>query len=347
MTKVKCVSVIDESANSSSQAVFNADWASFRANYPYEKREFYLLQPGRPNFTLMVPPDYFAEQALNPPGTYGPTQVSRDNGNVGSRSDWFAICDFDELPPGSVCSVAIDTSGSMRLSTVQASYDYFIQRCANANITIVFDLRFPDERWIPPHNKDIPPSVTISVSPTSYQLGGNPNSAVLSWDVFGDFNTATITADQGGVAAPGEDIGEVSGPGNQTVSPTETTRYTLVATGPAGTSTAEVTLTVTIPPKPSVTFTADPVAYINPGSSTLEWTVTGILISSVSINQGVGNVGLTGNAVVQPTASTEYTLTATNPGEQLQYRDLSLYTNQLILQYLLLLILLLQVKILL
>jgi hypothetical protein len=46
------------------------------------------------------------------------------------------------------------------------------------------------------------------------------------------------------------------------------------------------------------------------GSSTLSWDVSGA--ATVSIDPGIGNVGLSGTRVVFPTATTTYTLTATN-----------------------------------
>jgi hypothetical protein len=307
MARVKCVTVIDE-ADAPSQAYQDQQWATFKTDYP--EREFWLLAP-RPAYTnQMRLPTLWPSDPL----AFGDITVTRDNGSVANRSDWFAICNFDELPPGAICSVAIDTSGSMRLSTVQASYNYFIERCAAAQITIVFDTRFPSERWIDPHLQPIAPSVTIFANPSSYQLGSANAESVISWDVFGDFTSATITATQGGQAAPNEDIGEVAGPGSTTVSPTQTTVYTITAVGPAGNNSREVTLTVEIPDPPTVSFTVDPESYINPGSATLEWSVSGVLIDEVSINQGIGVVGVTGNAVVQPTFSTIYTITATNPG---------------------------------
>ena len=46
------------------------------------------------------------------------------------------------------------------------------------------------------------------------------------------------------------------------------------------------------------------------GSSTLSWSVTGA--TSVTIDNGIGSVALTGTTVVSPTTDTTYTLTATN-----------------------------------
>ena len=316
MARTQCISIIDESlgnqarnnynsnpppapypqsVSSSTQAIAN-DWTRFRDLYP--DREFWLLQPGRSFPDLLRPASYINDPLTN---TF---TVNRDNGSVANRSDWFAICNLQNQPPGAYVAVWLDVSGSMVLNTVRASYDYFFERCDAAGINVVLTVSDAGERWSADHAVDFPPSVTISASPTSVQLGGTPSSSVLTWDVFGDFETASI--DNG--------IGEVFGPGNITVSPTETTTYTLTATGPAGTSTAQVTVTVLVPDPPTIVFTGDPAAYINPGSSTLNWEVTGILISSVSINQDIGTVGVTGSTTVNPNTSTSYTLTATNPG---------------------------------
>jgi hypothetical protein len=57
-------------------------------------------------------------------------------------------------------------------------------------------------------------------------------------------------------------------------------------------------------------FDASPPSIAAGESSTLSWSVTGA--TSVSIDQGVGNVALTGSRVVTPAATTVYTLTAIN-----------------------------------
>lgn len=57
-------------------------------------------------------------------------------------------------------------------------------------------------------------------------------------------------------------------------------------------------------------FYASPGSIISGGSSTLSWSVSGA--TTVSIDQGIGNVALTGTRVVSPSTTTTYTLTATN-----------------------------------
>ncbi|MGD0353655.1 MAG: CARDB domain-containing protein [Dehalococcoidia bacterium] len=57
-------------------------------------------------------------------------------------------------------------------------------------------------------------------------------------------------------------------------------------------------------------FNASPASISAGESSTLNWTVTGA--TTVSIDQGIGNVALTGPRAVAPAATTIYTLTASN-----------------------------------
>lgn len=240
MAAYVCISIMDES--SPATTVHFSDWSEFRANYP--TRVFWLLQPAiNTNGTLAyqtsalnVPQNYIDEYTVGSAGYTGLThpviQVNRDGGNQTYISDWFDICQLNTLASGSVISVALDTSGSMTLATVQASYDYFKTRCANAGIEIVWDLRFSDERWIPPHNKGLPPTAVFTSSTPDLTLG---QSATLTWTVTGDVSTVEIV--------PG--IGTVGITGSQTVTPTVTTTYTLTATAPDGsTSIRSVKITV-------------------------------------------------------------------------------------------------------
>ncbi|MFC1905578.1 zinc-ribbon domain-containing protein [Chloroflexota bacterium] len=57
-------------------------------------------------------------------------------------------------------------------------------------------------------------------------------------------------------------------------------------------------------------FTADPSAITTGQTATLSWDVSGA--TSVTIDQGIGTVSSTGTKVLSPTATTTYTLTATN-----------------------------------
>ena len=79
----------------------------------------------------------------------------------------------------------------------------------------------------------LPPTVTISAEPETIQVG---ESATLAW---------SSTHADSCIIEPG--IGSVDADGSITVSPTETTTYTITATGPRGTATDSVTVTVIYP----------------------------------------------------------------------------------------------------
>jgi hypothetical protein len=87
--------------------------------------------------------------------TFGPVQVNRDDSNPGYESDWFAICDIDTLPEGSSIALFIDTSGSMTMSTIQASYNKFVAKLNEKNITIT-TVTNSNEDWITPFIVDLP-----------------------------------------------------------------------------------------------------------------------------------------------------------------------------------------------
>ena len=96
------------------------------------------------------------------------------------------------------------------------------------------------------------------------------------------------------------------------VSPTTSTNYTLTATGSGGASaTCSIAVTVTPGQVPRIIIFSGAPQTINAGqSATLTWAVENA--QSVSINNGVGTVALTGTQSVSPATTTTYTLTATN-----------------------------------
>ena len=324
--RTQCISIIDES--SPSTTTHFTDWRDFRNNFPNnngEGREFWLLQPAgsRWDFNDLNRPSNFLNDSLANGTVGGGTfTVNRDDNVLANRSDWFAITNMASQPPGSYVSVWLDISGSMVYRTVQKSYEYFVERCNEAGINIILETSNSGERWIPGHNEYFSPSASFSTDPDFLTNFNQQNSvtidyggsATLSWIVFGDTTSASISG-----------IGAVADPsGTITVSPAATTTYDLTATGPAGDTTRTVTVTVLPPPPPTVTFTADPTSYIRPGQTTLSWTVSGVSITDIDIDGGVGDVlpdttfdenGVgTGSVIVNPTDTTTFSLTAKNFG---------------------------------
>ena len=81
--------------------------------------------------------------------THGPVRVNRDNGVLNDASDWYTICGLDKLPNGSKVAVFVDTSGSMTMSTIQASHDLLISKLQARNMDVIV-VQNGQEDWITP-----------------------------------------------------------------------------------------------------------------------------------------------------------------------------------------------------
>lgn len=86
--------------------------------------------------------------------TFGPISVNRDNGNTANASDWYSLCGLDNVPNGSKIVLFLDNSGSMTTDTVRASFNQFLLKLQERNITIEI-VENATEDWITPFNKDI------------------------------------------------------------------------------------------------------------------------------------------------------------------------------------------------
>lgn len=140
------------------------------------------------------------------------------------------------------------------------------------------------------------PTITsFTATPSSISSG---NSSTLAWNTSG---ATSLSIDQG--------IGTVTGTTSKVVNPSSTTTYTLTATNSYGSVAKSATITVGSLPTIS-SFTASPSTIASGDSSTLSWSCTGA--TSLSIDQGVGTVTGLSSAVVSPSNSTTYTMTATN-----------------------------------
>lgn len=127
----------------------------------------------------------------------------------------------------------------------------------------------------------------------------------------GEETTLTWTSINAETAYIEPDIGSVSVNGSATVSPIETTTYEITATGPGGSATKSLTITVLNPLQ--VSLTAEP-ATINSGEqSTLTW--TSVNADKCVIEPGIGEVDLNGSITVSPADTTTYTITASKAGE--------------------------------
>jgi hypothetical protein len=139
----------------------------------------------------------------------------------------------------------------------------------------------------------------IGTEPEIIQVG---ESATLTWSTE---NADNISIDQG--------IGTVSASGSLSVSPQETTTYTITATGPTGTSFDTATIYVidpSVPPEVDISATPENIS-VGGYSATLTWSSTNA--DSCIIEPGIGSVDLSGSLRITPLSTTAYTITATGP----------------------------------
>jgi len=140
------------------------------------------------------------------------------------------------------------------------------------------------------------PTALLTAMPTTIQSG---QSSTLQWATS---NATTITLNGSAVNASGSRV----------MAPTATTTYTLVATNATGSVQSMATVTVTAPPPPvpmpTALLTAMPTAIQSGQSTTLQWATS----NATTITLGGSAVGASGSRVVSPTATTTYTLVASN-----------------------------------
>ncbi len=183
-----------------------------------------------------------------------------------------------------------------RLPVVEKTPQHNTKTDTQPSLVSATPVRAPSPPVVPP------PSVqTFQADPGSIERGA---STVLRWSVS---DAATVKIE------PGLWIFDVhAGSGQLSVSPEKTTEYKLTAQGPGGTALAGYTVHVVVPPKPALTFEAEPASIVQGQAAKLYWGVTGA--SRVSIVPEIGTVGSSGSMMVRPSGTVTYTLTAEGPG---------------------------------
>ncbi|MDA3895089.1 MAG: PASTA domain-containing protein [Desulfobacteraceae bacterium] len=140
------------------------------------------------------------------------------------------------------------------------------------------------------------PRVTLTATPSTIIEG---QSFDLSWT---SLHSDTVVIDNG--------IGEVELNGTIPLSPVVDKTYIVTATGPGGTATASVFVTVI--PLPEITAAVNPATIIEGDSCELSWTSENA--DTVVIDNGIGDIAVNGSMFVSPDETTTYTFTATGPG---------------------------------
>ncbi len=145
------------------------------------------------------------------------------------------------------------------------------------------------------------PTLTFTATPSSITQGG---SSTLDWS---SGNASSCTASGGW-------SGSKSLSNTQSVSPTQTTTYTLRCDGPSGSITRSATVTVTSAPAPIIVFfVADPEVIIRGQSSTLRWDTDNVTSCTASGGWS-GSKSLSSTQSVSPTQDTSYNLSCTGTG---------------------------------
>ncbi|MFQ5926616.1 MAG: WD40 repeat domain-containing protein, partial [Terriglobia bacterium] len=143
------------------------------------------------------------------------------------------------------------------------------------------------------------PSVELRAEPRAIELG---QVTILSWS---STNSTDLRLEPR--------LGSVARQGSRSVSPTKDTTYTLVATGPGGTVSRKVQVSVRVPPPvPTVALRAEPNVVERGQATTLSWSSTNS--TDLHLEPGLGAVEAQGSRSVSPTEDTTYTLVATGPG---------------------------------
>ncbi len=145
------------------------------------------------------------------------------------------------------------------------------------------------------------PTITFTADPASILPNG---TSTLAW------STSNVTF----CVASDAWSGTKATSGTQDVTPSATSTYTLSCGGESGTTTASVTVNVGAHPLPTVILTASPTS-VTPGegsaTSTLTWSSSNA--SACEASSGWSGVrGLSGTEIVQPGATTTYTLLCGN-----------------------------------
>lgn len=146
------------------------------------------------------------------------------------------------------------------------------------------------------------PTCTLTASPSSIT---SSQSSTLTWS---STNATSVTASGGW-------SGEKALSGNQSVSPSSTTTYTITCTGPGGTRQATATVSVNTPPAaPICSISANPSSIAQGGTSTLAWTSGG---GTVRLDKSwTDNTSLNGSSQVVLESTRTFTVTCFNSAGQ-------------------------------
>src|SRR5262245_4113749 len=156
-----------------------------------------------------------------------------------------------------------------------------------------------------PASKGSAPIVAFSSSATSIAVG---DSVTLTWSTQ-NATSVSISPDPG--------VGKLPLAGSASVKPTQSTTYTITATGAGGQTAQSLTINIAQSGPPTVTLTASPLAIIAGQFTDLSWSstnATSITITPTVLSEDQTTVPLSGTKHVSLTQTTTYTATVSGPG---------------------------------
>lgn len=230
--------------------------------------------------------------SVTQPVTIARFQAVPDTIRSGDRSmlDW-QVQNADSVTISNIGTVS--ANGQREVAPTQTTTYRLTARNARGEVSAIATVRVEEN----------PPAqfLACSASPTTIMAG---EASTITY--------ATSNADTVSITG----IGNVAQNGQQTVTPTQTTTYTLTANNARGPVTCAVTVQVQTVPAPRViSFTANPTTITEGQSATLTWNVENA--DTVDIT-GLGRVAAQGSQSVSPTTTTNYVITAVNRTGQVQ-----------------------------
>ena len=201
--------------------------------------------------------------------------------NIEGADSVFLAPDIGNVTDSTGVDVVPETTGTYTLAVVNATGD---STTAETTVTVV------------------PPPAVVSFTADRLVVTSG-DTVTLSWRTE-SAQRVSISPNPGA----GQNLA-----GSAKLTPRNTTTYRITATNPVG-ATASATLTVsTVPPPVIEAFNARPTTINRGESSTLVWGTTGA--DSLFIDRNVGVVTDRTSVDVRPSATTTYTLTATNAAD--------------------------------
>jgi hypothetical protein len=180
--------------------------------------------------------------------------------------------------------VPYNNNGPLQINYTLSVLGGSITRPSNASVSKTVNVVIP------------PPTITSFTASPQNILSGKKSK--LTWNVTGvAFNTISISS-------IGSSLAKI---GNQEVSPSSTTTYTLTATNLSGTRTATAQVNVFQPPKVTFSFSKNPI--VRGESTTLSWSTTGNATSAF-LSPIIGSTPISSETIIGDAVSdTTYTIT--------------------------------------